>query len=241
MTWDGALNLSDLGGLPFVGGGSTESGRIFRSGAPEWMTARGWTQAAAAGLTTIVDLRNAEEIGRRSYHPDVPDSATESFAVVRTPTEDPDDEEFMRVCGPWLDHPRSYADNLRFYPEKYAAVFRAVAGAPGAVLVHCSGGKDRTGLVTALLLTIAGVDRSAILDDYEAAFRTANAHLASHPHLARHFATTPHELDEWVTERRLALETLLDELDPLAYLAAAGLTSPELAALSARLHPATVA
>lgn len=239
MTWDGALNLRDLGGLPLVEGGSTERGRVFRSGAPEWMTAHGWTQAAASGLTTIVDLRNADEIGRRAHHPEVPSAVTERFTVIRTPTEDPDDDEFMRVCGPWLDHPRSYADNLRFYPEKYAAVFRSIARSPGAVLVHCSGGKDRTGLIAALLLTMAGVERTAVLDDYAAAFRAANDHFVAHPHLARHFARTAEELDQWVNERTATLDEWLDGFDLAAYLTAAGLSPDELESLRALLQPAT--
>ncbi|TBN56718.1 tyrosine-protein phosphatase [Glaciihabitans arcticus] len=235
MHWDGALNLRDLGGLPLVAGGASAPGRVFRSGAPEWMTTLGWQQAAAAGLRTIVDLRNADEVGRRPYHPEISESARDPFTVISTPTEDPADDEFMAVCGPWLDHPRSYADNLRFYPARFAAVFRAIAGSPGVVLVHCSGGKDRTGLVSALLLILAGVERAAILDDYEAAFRAANTHLAEHPHLARHFAETPEALDEWVADRRDAFDRWLADFDVTAYLRAAGLDDTELDALQDRL------
>ena len=101
--------------------------------------------------------------------------------------------------------------------------------------MHCSGGKDRTGLVSALLLTLAGAERESILDDYEAAFRAANAHLVAHPHLARHFAETPEALDEWITERRAALDGWLDEFDAAEYLRAAGLNEAEMNALRERL------
>ena len=235
MAWDGALNLRDLGGLPLVGGGSTVPGRVFRSGAPEWMTSLGWTQAAAAGLTRRVDLRNTDEIGRHPHHPSVPGSDTVFLDVVNAPTENPDDAEFMEVCGPWLDHPRSFADTLRFYPGKFAAVFRAIAEADGAVLVHCSGGKDRTGLVTAMLLTLTGVERTAVLDDYVAAFRTANAHQVAHPELSRHFADSPELLDDWVTERRAALDAFLDDINVVDYLVAAGLDEATLARLREKL------
>ena len=48
MTWHGAFNLRDLGGLPLTDGGTTRAGRVFRSGSPEWMTERGWTDARDA-------------------------------------------------------------------------------------------------------------------------------------------------------------------------------------------------
>lgn len=227
MTWHGAFNLRDLGGLPLVDGGVTTAGRVLRSGAPEWMTERGWNEARDAGLTTIVDLRNApSETQRLSHHPVVAAAASSFATVISTPTEDPDDDEFMAVCGPWLDHPRSYADNLAFYPAKFAAVFTAIAASEGAVLVQCSGGKDRTGMVVAMLLTLTGVEVDAIVADYEAAFRTANATMLANPALHRHFATTDEELDEWMTDRTAALRDWLSVLDVAAYLRDAGL-APE--------------
>lgn len=69
LSWDGARNLADLGGLPLLTGGRTASCRVFRSAAREWMTERGWADARAAGLTTVVDLRNDMERGRLPVHP----------------------------------------------------------------------------------------------------------------------------------------------------------------------------
>lgn len=138
-TWDGAFNLRDLGGLRLVDGGATVHGRVFRSGAREYVTTRGWLAAVNAGLTTVVDLRNApQETRRERHHPLIDETALVGIDILNRPTEDPRDEEFIRVCGPWLDHPRSYADNLAFYPPKFAAVFAAIADARGGVLVHCA-------------------------------------------------------------------------------------------------------
>ena len=227
MTWHGAFNLRDLGGLPLIDGGSTVAGRVFRSGAPEWMTERGWDEARHAGLSTVVDLRNApSETQRLPHHPVVAPTAMSFVSVVSAPTEDPDDEAFMAVCGPWLDHPRSYADNLAFYPSKFSAVFTAIGSAPGSVLVHCAGGKDRTGMVIAMLLSLTGVNTDAIVADYDEAFRTANAMMRENPALHRHFATTDDELDEWMAERTAALRDWLSGLDVESYLREAGV-SPE--------------
>ena len=225
MSWQGAFNLRDLGGLPLADGGTTVPGRVFRSGAPEWMTERGWAQARHAGLSTAVDLRNApSETQRLPHHPVVAPSAMSFVSVVSTPTEDPDDEAFTEVCGPWLDHPRSYADNLAFYPSKFCAVFTAIGSAPGSVLVHCAGGKDRTGMVIAMLLTLTGVEQEAIVADYEAAFRTANAMMRQNPRLHRHFATTDADLDAWMAERTAALRVWLAGFDVEQYLREAGVS-----------------
>ena len=149
--WDGARNLRDLGGLPLAAGGTTRPGRVFRSAAPEWMTAQGWEDARAAGLDTVVDLRNAVERGRTPEHPVLAPDTLTGITVVHAPTEDPEDEGFLAECGPWLDHPRSWAPNLRFFPDEVAHAMTAVAEAEGAVLVHCAGGRDRTGMVSSML------------------------------------------------------------------------------------------
>lgn len=157
-------------------------------------------------------------------------------SVASTPTEDPDDEAFMEVCGPWLDHPRSYGDNLAFYPSQFCAVFTAIGSAPGAVLVHCAGGKDRTGMVIAMLLTLTGVEEDAIVADYEAAFRTANSMMRANPTLHSHFATTDNQLDTWMTGRTAALRDWLSGFDVEAYLRDAGVSPKTLDALRDRLR-----
>ncbi len=233
--WDGAVNLSDLGGL-HVGDGLTKSGSIFRSGRPETLTSQGWRDAKRAGLETVVDLRNDRERARRGYDPIIDADATGGIRVVLAPTEDPDDPEFMRVCGPWLDHPRSYADNLRLYPSKFLAVFEAIARSRGAVLVHCSGGRDRTGLVVAMLLALAGVSAEIIADDYERAFREAHAHQARHPERAHEELYSEEELTARVVERRGAMIEWIRGFDVVDFLSDIGLHPDHVARLSAKLR-----
>ena len=172
--WDGAKNLLDLGGLPLVDGGVTARGRVWRSAAPDSMTRGGWTAARAAGVTTVVDLRNDMERDGPVVWP----ASSCGIDVVHAPTENPEDTDFLAECGPWLDHPRSWKPNLRRYPDKFVRVFDAVAAAEGGVLVHCAGGRDRTGLIASMLLSLAGVDEEAIADHYEAGFRGAGEHAA---------------------------------------------------------------
>ncbi|WP_395659018.1 tyrosine-protein phosphatase [Nocardioides sp.] len=238
--WEGARNLADLGGLPRVAGGSTARGRVFRSAAPEWMTSQGWAAARAAGLTTVVDLRNGVERRRRDVHPVLEPDAMAGVTVVHAPTEDPDDAEFLAECGPWLDHPRSWAPNLRFYPDKLGRVFAALAGADGPVLVHCAGGRDRTGMVGSMLLALAGVTPDGVVAAYEAGFRGAAGHrghgLAYDPGTgswvtAADESWTEDELVAALDDRRPVLLAWLAETDVAAYLAAAGVTEADLARL----------
>lgn len=174
--WEGARNLADLGGLPTADGGRTATGRVWRCAAPEWITETGWASARAAGLTTVVDLRNEMERGRQPTHPQVSAAAMAGIEVVATPTEDPDDPEFLAECGPWLDHPKAWVPNARRYPEKFRAVFEAVAAAPGGVLVHCAGGRDRTGMIGSMLLQLNGATPEAIAANYASGFRGAGEH-----------------------------------------------------------------
>jgi protein-tyrosine phosphatase len=233
--WDGAFNLSDLGGLP-TDRGQTRAGTIFRSGRPETLTNQGWREARRAGLRTIVDLRNDAERSRLDYHPVIDADAMDGIDVRFAPTEDPDDPEFMRVCGPWLDHPRSYADNLAFYPSKFLVVFEAIAKSRGAVLVHCSGGRDRTGMVVAMLLALAGVSPEVIADDYELAFREAHAHVARHPERSREDVYSEEDLTARVEERRAAMIEWIGGFDVGEYLIEIGLSQDDLARLTDLLN-----
>ena len=152
------------------------SGRIHRSAAHEWMTGRGWDHARQAGVTTVVDLRNEMELGRTTEHPVLDSGATAGITFVHAPTEDPHDAEFVRRCGPWLDHPCSWTTNLQMYPQKIVRVLDAVARATSPVLIHCAGGRDRTGMIGSFLLLLAGAAPESIVANYESGFRGAAEH-----------------------------------------------------------------
>lgn len=244
--WDGARNLGDLGGVTLTGGGRTATGRVLRSAAPEWMTGRGWAQAREAGLTTVVDLRNAMERGRDHRHPVLEAGAMDGVRVVHAPTEDPDDPEFLEACGAWLDHPRSWSDNLRLFPERIARVFSALAEAEGAVLLHCAGGRDRTGMIGSMLLALAGATPDGIADNYEAGFRGAAAHrghgLAFSPETgsweqAADEAWTDDELDAALADRRGVLIDWVRTTDVGAYLREAGVGTGDVGRARELLRP----
>ncbi|MGI5241353.1 tyrosine-protein phosphatase [Dactylosporangium sp. CA-139066] len=243
LHWSGGRNVRDLGGRALRAGGCTAFGKVFRSAAPEHLTDAGWAAAKAAGVRTVVDLRNAPaETQRRAEHPIISAESLQGLVFVPAPTEDPDDTEFLRVCGPFLDHPRCWADNTRLAPDRISAALRAVARADGAVLVHCAGGRDRTGMISAMLLHIAGATDHAIIDDYAAGWRGAAAH-AGHAWVYdpgqgnwrehQQEPTAAEDVERQLTDRTPALREWIATFDATDLLA-----PDELRAIRALLTPA---
>jgi protein-tyrosine phosphatase len=245
--WPGARNLRDLGGRALRDGGVTAPRRVFRSGAPEYLTDEGWRKAKAAGLRTVIDLRNAPaETGRAPDHPAIRPEAASGLVFVPAPTEDPGDAEFLRVCGPWLDHPRSWADNARLAPARITAVMRAIASAEGAVLVHCAGGRDRTGMICAMLLDLAGATADAIADDYADGWRGAGAYsghgwaydAGRQTWREQHQPPAePEELRRQLAEREPGLREWIKAFDTGGYLASNRLADRETSTLKSLLRP----
>ena len=244
VSWDGAVNARDLGGLPTTTG-ATEPSRVFRMARSEGLTEAGWRQAYDEGVRTIVDLRNIEERQRRPSDPDVCDALLARFFVINAPTEDPSDAEFLRVCAPVLNSPQSYRDNLRLWPEKFAIIFRAIAASEGAVVIHCSAGRDRTGMVSMVLLSLAGVAPEAIADDHELAVRAIEDHarVAETPGEPRPEweQRTEAEFEHWVAHTRAELIRALEGFDAARYLRGAGLTEAEVDAIHDRMLAAPIA
>lgn len=173
---EGTLNFRDLGGLPTADGRMTRPGRLFRSAAFGTVTEAGVARLQQMGLTFVVDVRGAEEsvaMGRGLLdqlplcHLNVPlrdfQSLVEPGADELPGAGDPVAEA---VGGPLMPH---YVENLESDRNLVIAVdMLANALAFGPAVVHCAFGKDRTGVVVALLLRMVGVTEEAVVGDYMA-------------------------------------------------------------------------
>ncbi len=166
LVWDGCTNVRDLGGLPTQDGRLTRWRAVVRSDHPARLTAAGWSALYAYGVRTILSLRThgmAEE--EPEVRPPYPDLIT-----VKADIEDFTDTEFVEnwaSSGLWCT-PLYYRDALQRWPQRHAAAISAIARArPGGVLIHCRRGNDRTGIITLLLLALAGVPAEEIIADYE--------------------------------------------------------------------------
>jgi protein-tyrosine phosphatase len=155
---DGLVNLRDLGGLPTESGAPTRQGRLLRSESLHSLSASGVRDLLELGVGAVVDLRTASE---RERHPSP--LVDVGVLTVHAPifTDDGDFPVHLttaeEVYGWWL----------RERSTGVAGAMSAIADAPSApVLVHCHAGKDRTGVVVALVLRLAGVDIDVIADDY---------------------------------------------------------------------------
>ncbi|WP_243399087.1 tyrosine-protein phosphatase [Cryobacterium zongtaii] len=173
LAWNGYLNARDLGGLPtpLSVTGSTIFKRIARGPRRELLTTAGWEQAREWGLAAVVDLRCAYEVGSREGDPDLRDEQLQEFTVVNAPTEDQDDAEFRETCFPILDSPKYWRHNWRILPGLVRNALDAIAAADGGLLVHCSAGRDRTGMISTLLLGNAGVSPVDVAADYAESVR----------------------------------------------------------------------
>jgi len=221
--WGGVHNARDLGGL-----GAVRPGRVYRTGRLDGVTPAGWEALVAAGVRTIVDLRNDSEVVRI----DIP----AELARHHLPIEDEHDEAFLRDWLRVLNSPEVWPEVLRRWPELLIAVFRAIADAPeGGVLVHCSAGRDRTGLVTAMLLQLADVSEADIVADYLEAVRAANAQLLAQPTTQREPGRSPEDLAVWEQQVAAALRVFLRGTDVPGFLLDHGLEPPELERIRRRL------
>lgn len=167
LAWEGCLNVRDLGGHRTTDGTETRYGAVVRADSIRQLTDVGWAAAVDYGVRAVVDLRMDWEL-----EADPP--AELPVEVVHVPFFANDEEAFAEVETVASAAPdyavatrEVYLVFLERFRENVGEAIAAVARAPeGCVVVHCVGGKDRTGLVTALLLHLAGVDREQIATDY---------------------------------------------------------------------------
>ena len=171
LAWEGCLNVRDLGGLPTEDGGETRYGRVIRADSIRQLTDAGWEEVAAYGVRTVVDLRGDYEL-RDDPPGELP------LQVVHVPFMEAGEDEWDAIV-PEIEAAAAAAPDatvatrdvylifLDHWRHNAAAGVRAVAQAPeGGVVVHCVGGKDRTGLLCAFLLHLAGVGIEDIAADY---------------------------------------------------------------------------
>ncbi|HUJ65443.1 MAG TPA: tyrosine-protein phosphatase, partial [Acidimicrobiales bacterium] len=159
---DGASNFRDLGGYRTVDKRVVRTGMVFRSGALHALTDADRERLRALGVRVAVDLRPPEE------------QAAE-------PTNAP----FLRIVavplmrGERTSDPSALANGDGYLRDRYTeivldrasdigTIFRLLARGDGLpAVIHCAAGKDRTGVVSAVLLLALGVDEPTVLDDYD--------------------------------------------------------------------------
>ncbi|HLQ05280.1 MAG TPA: tyrosine-protein phosphatase [Verrucomicrobiae bacterium] len=159
LRWEALLNARDLGGLP-SGAGTIARAAIVRADALYRLNDAGWAALVAHGVRTIIDMRNEKEVAAKPYRFDGDSGVVLAHIAQQT------DEMWQSLPRP-IDRVTFDTTMLELARSRFASIAEAVAGAPeGGVLIHCEAGKDRTGLMTMLLLDLVGTPVDVIAADY---------------------------------------------------------------------------
>lgn len=155
----GTYNVRDLGGYP-VANGQTQWRRMLRADALHRLDAEGIEAMLDTGITTVIDLRHGDEL----THQPNPFNGHTAVAYHNISLLEGLAPSLMSEGDLLLE---LYKLALMQRQPALAQVLNIIANAPpGAVLFHCTAGKDRTGIVAALLLGAAGVEAGLIVEDY---------------------------------------------------------------------------
>jgi protein-tyrosine phosphatase len=249
LTWDGCVNVRDLGGLGTGDGQMVRWGALVRSDLLSQLTEIGRHAPLLHGIRTIVDVRYVDEVARDWQEYPFRDWQTSTalgglryvnvpFDTGRPSAEDP---------GRQADYERATTRgelnclDLDWNQPGIGAIVGAIADAtPGGVLVHCAGGKDRTGLSIALVLSLLGVADETIANDY------AMSGLTLEPRLSEWLDSKSQDEAQRDRLRRLVLptrEAMFETLGHLysrygsgeAYLRGGGVTDAQMDRLRTRL------
>jgi protein-tyrosine phosphatase len=217
--------VRDLGGLPLEGGGETRFGVAVRADSIRTLTDEGWRALADYGVRLAVDLRGDDELAD-----DPP--AEVPIEVQREPVPG----ATVPIVWEWPSMAVAYRGLLEHFAPRFAATVTAVARSETPVVVHCQGGRDRTGLASALMLRLAGVPLDVIAADH------AQSDVNWAPRNEQWLAEAA---DDGERERRRRIiepagETMaevLDGLDVREYLIAGGAAPDDIDTLVVRLRP----
>jgi protein-tyrosine phosphatase len=171
LAWDGCFNVRDLGGLATASGGRTRYGVVVRADNVRILSPAGWSAALDYGVRRLVDLRFENE---RPAETDAP-PGVEVIEVSLMGRHDAGAEQrFQERLREATDAAEIFAAGYirtleRGAPRVATAVGAIADAADGdCVVVHCFAGKDRTGIISALVLSLAGVSDEDVAADYAA-------------------------------------------------------------------------
>jgi len=168
---DGCLNFRDLGGYPTADGRRLCWRRLYRSDALHLLTPADVARLRdELHVGDVIDLRSGAEVRAEGQGP----LAAESIRFHHLPLYDSDHVRRDSV-GAFHNLADRYVLLAEFAREVIGRIIRLLAEAPGPVVYHCAAGKDRTGVVSAVILGLLGVRDEVIVADYAATRQNLDA------------------------------------------------------------------
>ena len=167
--YDGLLNARELGGMPVKDGKVFPKGVAIRADSPSDLTSEQCQKIIDAGITCVIDLRSEAEV--KNYGN--PFCKIEGFNYLNIPLflGNPDNEDdptinFLRthVLGDF------YVLILNKLGKRICKILNIIAENDGITMYHCAHGKDRTGMISAILYLLAGASRDDIIRNYECSY-----------------------------------------------------------------------
>jgi protein-tyrosine phosphatase len=254
ITLDGAVNVRDVGGMPTVDGAKTLDGHLIRSDNLQDLSEADVTLLVdELGVTRVVDLRTDMELDSEGPGPLRATDSVEHlhFSLIRE-LRGESREEVVRDAlltqpeGEDSGNPEDvamaqhYLEYLLNRPHEVVGAIRAITESPGAAIVHCAAGKDRTGVVVALSLLVVGVRREAVVADYVATAERIGLILDRLRSKATYTAGLDQLNEDRHKPRAAVMERFLDLVDselggPLVWLAENGFGPDDVARLRAKL------
>ncbi|MDR2212544.1 MAG: tyrosine-protein phosphatase [Pseudomonadales bacterium] len=160
---EGGSNFRDMGGYPAADGKTVRRGLLFRSAAPSSLSAEDEHYLAQFGFESVMDLRSSEEIelfpNRWAEHAGI-DYYKHDYSIANLlPSQDGEVPARIDLEQLYPSMPQTLQPQLKLY-------FTLLAEGKAPIMVNCSAGQDRTGITSALLLSVLGVPRQLVVEDY---------------------------------------------------------------------------
>lgn len=216
----GASNFRDVGGYPTAGGQRVKWGQIFRSNALSGLTPADYKTVDGLGIRMVCDLRTDQE---RVSEPTKWQGRPPGFLNSPKATLDFDAKTLLGDGQPTAAKVREnfiafYRQTPKVYAPEYKAMFARLKAGDAPMLVHCTAGKDRTGVGSALILTALGVPRSIVVSDYAMSEKYQQTTLrqrekmASDPAMAAFMRLPPDVMQVMMRTEPAYIEATLDAL-----------------------------
>ncbi|MCF0065241.1 tyrosine-protein phosphatase [Dyadobacter sp. LJ419] len=181
VSFNETLNFRDIGGLKTRDGKTVRLGKIYRSGNLAQLDSDEFAKFNATHIARVYDLRTDHEIKGKEDH------LPPNVQYLHTPTVEDNAGEIAqlrsRVINGEISEMQGRDMTVKFYQDAVSGnvdalrdIINGITASGEPVLYHCSAGKDRTGIVSALILSILNVDRETIVNEYLLSNYYRNAH-----------------------------------------------------------------